>query len=198
MSRLVFAMELPALNDSVLTAIANGSEDAMRTCLERYGGLVWSIARRLTRNASEAEDAVQEAFLDIWKSAGKFDETKSAEKTFVTMIARRRIIDRLRASKRRIDPSSLSTTDEEMPSTNASLDLEMQEEADRARRMMAELKDDERRVLELAVDHGLTQTEIANRTGLPIGTVKTHARRGMSRLRDLLGSDTTLERGTTR
>lgn len=187
------------MSESVLPGIASGSEEAMHECLNRYGGLVWSIARRLSNNASEAEDAVQEAFLAIWKSAARFDESKSAEKTFIAMVARRKIIDRMRAVQRRLPTESLGAMETELPGdTKASTDLEMQEEAEKARRMLAELKTDERQVLELAVDHGLSQREIAQRTGLPLGTVKTHARRGMLRLRDLLGSDTTFERGTTR
>lgn len=193
----IFAMEQNTLEEPVLPAIANGSEEAVRACLDRYGGLVWSIARRLTFNTAEAEDAVQEAFLGIWKSAARFDNTKSTEKAFIAMIARRRIIDRVRASKRRVDAAPFDASNE-LTANYASVDLEMQEEADRARRMMAELRADERQVLELAIDHGLTQTEISQRTGMPLGTVKTNARRGMSRLRDMLGNDTTFERGTTR
>lgn len=169
----------------------------MDACLDRYGGLVWSIARRLCRNTSEAEDAVQEAFMAIWKSAGSFDETKSAENTFVAMVARRRIIDRQRSAMRR--PSTEQLDDNVSTDSKVGADLEVLEEATRARRMMGHLRDDERRVLELAVDHGLSQNEISQQTGIPLGTVKTHARRGMLRLRELLTSDnSTIERGTKR
>ena len=165
----------------------------MTECLDAYGGLVWSIARRLCGDAAEAEDAVQEAFLSIWKSAEKFDAARSSEKTFVAMIARRRIIDRRRSAQRRLDVQPLA--DPVPTESRIEADLETQEEAVRARRMMTELKDDERRVLELAVDHGLSQSEIATRTGMPLGTVKTHARRGMIRLRELL-ADGPVSRGT--
>ncbi len=156
----------------------------MEQCVETYGGLVWSIARRLCNNSAEAEDAVQEAFLSIWKTADRFDPSQSSEKTFIAMIARRRIIDRQRAAKRR--PETQSLTDPISTESKVGADLETHEEATRARRLMSELRDDERRVLELAVDQGLSQTQIAQQTGLPVGTVKTHARRGMIRLRELL------------
>lgn len=174
---------------SVLTRIAGGENGAMDECLDQYGGLVWSIAKRICRDSAEAEDAVQDAFVAIWKTAKKFDSSKSSEKTFIAMVARRRIIDRLRAAGRRPTTSML---EEDMPmksrSATSANALELQEEAQRARTMMTYLRDDERRVLELAVDDGLSQTEISQRTGLPLGTVKTHARRGLIRLRELLSS----------
>lgn len=172
---------------SVLTRIAGGADGAMDECLGQYGGLVWSIARRICRDSAEAEDAVQDAFVAIWKSAERFDSSKSSEKTFVAMIARRRIIDRQRAAGRR---PNTSTLEEDIPmasqSANSANALELQEEAQRARKMMTHLREDERRVLELAVDGGLSQSEISQRTGLPLGTVKTHARRGLIRLREML------------
>lgn len=180
------------MSDHVLHRIANDRVGAMEECLDRYGGLVWSLAQRLCHNTADAEDAVQDAFLAIWKSADQFDPTKSAEKTFVALIARRRIIDRQRVNLRRPMAESLddenALLDQTAGDTLVSESLEMQEEAQRARRLLHELRDDERRVLELAVDHGLSQTEIAARTKMPLGTVKTHARRGMLRLRELLNS----------
>ncbi len=160
----------------------------MDECLALYGGLVWSIARRLCASSAEAEDVVQEIFVDLWKSAQRFDDSKSSEKTFVAMVARRRAIDRLRSKKRR--PETESLPDAQEPTQNAEskvgAHLEVQEEASKARRLMGQLRDDERIVLELAIDEGLSQTEIAQQTGMPLGTVKSHARRGMLRLRDLM------------
>ena len=176
------------LSDSVLREVAEGVEGAMARCLSVYGGLVWSIVRRLCRDSNEAEDVVQEVFVDLWKSARRFDEDKSSEKTFVAMVARRRAIDRVRAKMRRPDPESLPDSPPESPSDPRSVgdELEVQEEAKKARRLMSQLRDDERIVLELAIDGGLSQTEISQKTGMPLGTVKSHARRGMIRLRDLL------------
>jgi len=142
----------------------------MDECLDQYGGLVWSIAKRICRDSAEAEDAVQDAFVAIWKTAERFDSSKSSEKTFIAMISRRRIIDRQRAVGRRLNTSTLEE-DTPMASKSASsaTELEMQEEAQRARKMMTRLRENERRVLELAVDGGLTQNEISQRMGLPLG-----------------------------
>ena len=84
------------MSPSVLQRIASGDSDAVRECIEQYGALVWSLARRLSRTASDAEDATQEIFLDIWRSASRFDATQGSDKVFIAMIARRRLIDRLR------------------------------------------------------------------------------------------------------
>ena len=88
--------------EGVLKRIAAGERAAVDECLKKYGGLVWSLARRMLRNQDDAEDAVQEIFVDVWKNAGRFDEAQASETTFIAMIARRRIIDRIRTSTRRI------------------------------------------------------------------------------------------------
>src|SRR5580698_11098039 len=84
------------MSPSMLQRIASGDSAAVRECIDEYGPLVWSIARRLSRTPSDAEDATQEIFLDIWRSAGRFDESQGSDKVFIAMIARRRLIDRLR------------------------------------------------------------------------------------------------------
>ena len=172
------------MSESVLVKIARGDDGAMDECLDQYGGLVWSIARRLCVSVAETEDAVQDVFVELWKSAPKFDATKSAEKTFVAIVARRRVIDRLRSRMRR--PATQPFEESFATEERVGEALEVQEEATKARRMMNELRSEERMVLELAVDQGLSQTEIAKQIGMPLGTVKTHARRGMIRLRELL------------
>ena len=87
--------------ESILERIAAGDANAVQECMDLYGNLVWSLARRFTRSAAEAEDAVQEVFLDVWKSAARFDAKRASEKTFVAMIARRRLIDLLRRTEAR-------------------------------------------------------------------------------------------------
>src|SRR5260370_2342586 len=84
------------MTKSVLARVAEGDARAVRECIDQFGGLVWAIARRFTRNRADAEDAVQEIFTDIWRSSGRFDPAQGSEKVFVTTIARRRLIDRWR------------------------------------------------------------------------------------------------------
>ena len=78
---------------SVLPSVAAGDRSAMESCLQRYEGLVWSLARRMLGESSEAEDAVQEIFIELWRSAGRFDPDEGSEATFVATIARRRLVD---------------------------------------------------------------------------------------------------------
>ena len=174
--------------DSVLERIAAGDMSAMQDCMDRYGGLVWSLARRLCA-VGDADDAVQEAFVSIWKNADRFDPSKGSEVTFVAMIARRRLIDVRR--KRQRQPATSGELLEFQESVDApELDAEVVrvEEAGRAMEALDELRPEQRRVLQLAVNYGLTQEQIAVHTGMPVGTVKTHVRRGLIRVRELLAA----------
>ena len=85
---------------AILQRIADGDKTAVQECLDTYSGLVWSLARRLIGFSDEAEDAVQEIFIDVWKNAARFDEAQASETTFIAMIARRRLIDRIRRIQR--------------------------------------------------------------------------------------------------
>ena len=86
----------PAMENSLLSRIGTGDKAAVSEFVDRYGGLLWSMALRSTRNEADAEDAVQDVFVELWKVAGKFNSELSSEKTFVCMVARRRLIDRSR------------------------------------------------------------------------------------------------------
>jgi len=173
---------------SILERVAAGDAEAVDECLTRYGGLVWSLARRRSAGASDAEDAVQEIFIDLWRSASRFDAAIASEATFITTIARRRLIDRQRRLGRRIETTSLASDDQATMGSTTTPNLEIAEEAATARQCLAELRPEERRVLELAIFDDLPQSQIAETTGLPLGTVKTHARRGLLKLRDLMQS----------
>jgi RNA polymerase sigma-70 factor (ECF subfamily) len=170
---------------SVLQRIAHGEADAVREGMDRFGGLVWSLARRLCPNPADAEDAVQEVFIDLWRHSGRFDPAAGTEATFVATIARRRLIDRHRRRRREADVQPLAD-EAHLPPVPDEAGIEARDEAARARQQMGHLRPDERRVLELSLVDGLSQTEVAEATDLPLGTVKTHARRGLARLRRLL------------
>ncbi|MDZ4756139.1 MAG: sigma-70 family RNA polymerase sigma factor [Phycisphaerae bacterium] len=172
---------------SVLQRIAAGEPGATDECIERYGGLVWSLARRMCGDASEAEDAVQEIFIDLWRSAVRFDSAIASEPTFVAMIARRRLIDRGRKRQRRPTPTALP---ESIAAVSPDADTaEIGEESVVARRVFEQLRPEQRQVLQLALRHGQSHEQIATTIGLPLGTVKTHARRGLIRLRELLAAE---------
>lgn len=134
----------------------------------------------------DAEDAVQEIFIEIWKNAARFDETQSSETTFIAMIARRRLIDRLRHNKRRLAPESLEDTLTE-PSNRFDEQMQNSVEAKEAARAMKNLRPEQQQVLLLSIIQGMSHQEISDATGMPLGTVKTHARRGLLQVRELLG-----------
>lgn len=174
------------MTETILQRIADGDQNAVQDCLKTYGGLVWSLARRMLRNQDDAEDAVQEIFVDIWKNAAKFDAAQASETTFVAMIARRRLIDRIRFSQRRIAADSLDEMLAE-PAGSSEKEILLSVEGREAFRALNELKPEQRQVLKLSIVHGLSHQEIADATGMPLGTVKTHARRGLLQARELLG-----------
>ena len=173
----------------VLGRVATGDAVAIRECLARYGNLVWSIARRF--EAADIEDAVQEIVLDLWKSAARFDPTIASEPAFVAMIARRRLIDRRRSRMRRPSadtPLAGDSSDGMLavdPNPSASPDICA--EANQAARALEQLRPEQRQVLVLSTVGGLSHGEIAEHTGMPLGTVKAHARRGLLSIRAALG-----------
>jgi len=172
----------------VLQRIASGDSAAVRECMDQYGALVWSLARRLSRTASDAEDATQEIFLDIWRSAGRFDAAQGSDKMFIAMIARRRLIDRLRkkSAEPPMDPVEvLESVAWSEPGSRSETSLE----AEQAMRALAELRPEQRQVLELGLLHGFSQSEIATRLGMPLGTVKSFMRRGLIRVREYMNID---------
>jgi len=176
------------MSSSVLQRIASGDSAAVRECIEQYGPLVWSLARRLSRSPSDAEDATQEIFLDIWRSAGRFDASQGSDKLFIAMIARRRLIDRLRktSAEPHMDPvEALESVAWADPGTASETSVE----AEQARRALAELRPEQRQVLELGLLHGLSQSEIAAQLGLPLGTVKSDMRRGLIKVREYMNMD---------
>ena len=175
--------------EPLLPRVASGDSGAVQACLDRYGGLVWSLARRTCRSSADAEDAVQEIFVSVWRNAARFDASKGSEATFVATIARRRLIDRLRRAGRRsgevsLDAPGAATTAADPGRVDTP--VEIQDEVAIAQRAMAELNDEQRRVLQMSIGHGLSHDKIAEATGIPLGTVKTHIRRGLIRVRALL------------
>ncbi len=170
----------------LLHRVATGDPLAVRACIERFGRLVWSIARRFSLTHAEAEDAVQDVFVDLWRSASRYDASLSSEAAFVAVIARRRLLDRRRQRVRRLDTEPLA----ENPLAASGQSAEICGEAVLAAKALAQLRPEQRTVLLLSACQGLSHDEIAAHTGLPLGTVKAHARRGLIRVRELLGGIT--------
>lgn len=174
---------------SILERVADGDPQAVGECLDAYGGLVWSLVRRQALPPQDAEDAVQEIFIDVWKSAARFDPKQASETTFICMIARRRLIDRRRRKQRQPPIDSLSADPLLQISSVDHRHLESNAEAAFASRAIARLKPKEREVLLLSAYQGMSHGQIAAHTGLPLGTVKTYVRRGMMRVREMLAQN---------
>jgi len=173
--------------DDLLPQIASGDSRAVGQCLERYSPLVWSLAKKLWSDIATIEDVVQEIFIEVWRCADRFDATKASETTFIATIARRRVIDRRRRAARAPVQEAVeeATVSAEEPGF---AEVDLVDEARVAREALSELKPDQRRVILMSVVDGLTHQEIATATGMPLGTVKSHIRRGLDKAAKALRS----------
>ena len=174
-----------AARPGVLERVAAGDPDAIEDCIDKYGSLIWSLARQHCRNVSDADDAVQDVYLSVWSSADRFDPTVAKESTFITTIARRRLIDRLRRAGRAPLTESIDADESfrEIPSRTSSGPDRIAEETEAAEALDA-MPARTRSLLRMSFYEGLSHSEIAEALDLPLGTVKTRIRRGLLRLRD--------------
>ena len=169
----------------LLKRVAAGDAEAVRTCLERYTPLVWSMARRWLHDDAQAEDTVQEIFIQVWKSAAGYDPKIASERTWIGTIARRRLIDQRRKLGAAPEVETLDV--EEASEEDSGLSgVATGEEAQVALRAMEKLEPGQKRVLLLSIMEGLSHGQIAAKTGQPLGTVKTQLRTGLKRLRGML------------
>lgn len=177
---------------AVLELVTNGQLDALQDLYDRYRTMAYSIALRITTDPSLAEDVVQDAFLGVWRNASRYVEGRGSVKTWVLSIVHHRAVD---AVRRRRPTTGLPEREDTPPPALTLPDL-WQEVAGNLDReeiagAMASLTDVQREAIELAYWAGLTQPEIAERTGAPLGTVKSRVRLGLLALRRSL-----LEGGT--
>jgi RNA polymerase sigma-70 factor, ECF subfamily len=169
---------------ALLSRIAEGDEAAVAQCVAAFGGMVLVLARRWSTDAADAEDAVQEVFFDLWKHAGRYDPAKASERGFVAMIARRRLIDRLRKRSREVPMDGIPD--------GFDLPDESEDQGERvagamdARAALEQLTPMQRRFIERHLLDGKTHDEIARESQVPLGTVKSHIRRGLLKARALL------------
>ncbi len=173
-----------ATSSDLLARVANGDERAMAACIEAHGGLVWSIVLKRVRDRSAAEDLTQEIFTEIWKTSGRYDPTIASESGFIAMIARRRAIDWSRKQQRLPEMETLpDRADFPAPEQTPGLGMDR----DSLWKALETLPDETRKLFTLHFEQGLTHSEIAESTGLPLGSVKTRLRRGLLEARALLG-----------
>ena len=170
----------------LLEAIAARDEAALAQLYDCYRTILFGLLMRILNNREEAEDVLQEVFLQVWRKAADFDESRGRPFTWLVTLARSRGIDRLRtlAARERVAEAGAREVSEEI--SDAATDAFKSEQRGLVSDALAKLPDEQKRPIMLAYFDGLTQSEIATRTGAPLGTVKTRMRTGMIRLRELL------------
>jgi RNA polymerase sigma-70 factor (ECF subfamily) len=172
--------------------IGSGDEDAFARFYDRFAPGLFSMIFAILHDQKESEDVLQEAFLQMWKRSATYDAARSGLFTWATMIARHKAIDRLRSRQRqaRLGEAVANETDDfatSAPVDQADNALARTEQRDRVRTALGQLGDAQREAIDLAFFGGLTQTQIAERLGTPLGTIKARIRRGLLALRDVLG-----------
>ena len=177
-------------DEQLITLIAYGAKDALDTFYDRYARSVFSLARHMLREPSLAEEVTQDIFLNLWLKASTFDSQRGTPKAWFMKIAHHRIIDAIRANRRN---SKVTTqVDHELLGLQPSTEPGPEEEAqrnisrDEILAILASLPEPQREVIILAYFEGYSQTEIADRLGQPLGTIKTRVRLAMQKLRAAL------------
>ncbi|MEJ7793205.1 MAG: sigma-70 family RNA polymerase sigma factor [Gaiellaceae bacterium] len=176
------------LSDEALVAlVARSDETALAELYDRIGGIAYGLAFRVLRDESLAEDAVQEAFLGLWRTAGSFVPERAKASTWLLTLVHRRAVDLVRREqRRRSDPLE----DAPEPTTDsAEDDAWLRLERERVQGALAQLPDQQREAIELAYYGGYTQSELADRLGQPLGTIKSRMFSGLARLRELLDDE---------
>ena len=170
----------------VLHAIARGDEQALAHLYDRYRLILFGLVNRILSSREEAEDVLQEVFIQVWRRAADFDELRGRPFTWLVTVARSRAIDRLRSLAARERVAIASASDPAEAVSDAADDTFRSEQRGVVVSALTQLPDEQKTTLVLAYFEGLTQSEIAARLGAPLGTVKTRMRSGMIKLRELL------------
>jgi len=181
-----------ALADADLVRrIAAGDSLALGELYDRFCGLLLTLSRRVLHDTGDAEEVLQEVFVQVWKQAGRYDTRRSSVSTWLVLITRSRSIDRLRS--RQVKDRTLTSLKQEKPRDHTSPEGQqavlMQQRRKRLGEELGVLPAEQRQVLELAFFQGMTQSEIANSTGIPLGTVKTRTLLAMRKMRKALESE---------
>jgi RNA polymerase sigma-70 factor, ECF subfamily len=178
----------PVQNNDVelLKAIAGGDESALAEVYDRYRVILFSLLLRILNNRQESEDVLQEVFLQVWRRAADFDETRGRPFTWLVTLTRSRGIDRLRSLAARERVAIAGAREESELVSDAAADAFRSEQRGLVVSALSQLPEEQKGPLMLAYFDGLTQSEIATRLGAPLGTVKTRMRTGMLKMRELL------------
>ena len=163
----------------LVSRIRAGDEQAMSELYDRYAKVVYAVALRVLQDTGGAEDVLQDVFLQLWRNPDAFDASRGSLAAWLAVISRHRAIDRLRKRRPETDIEDCVIA----AGTDPRDETERKLVVDKVRGVLAEMNPDQRKMLELAFFDGLTHTEIAEKTGEPLGTVKTRIRSGLQFLR---------------
>jgi RNA polymerase sigma-70 factor (ECF subfamily) len=172
--------------------VAAGDERAVGELYDRFGSLVYKVARQFLPSQAEAEDAVQEVFVRLWQTADRYDPRRAKLVTWVMLIARRHLIDRIRRSAVRPIESATDQTDLSAAASHSDAPDRRPQENERSvllRQRISELPELQRIVIERAYLQGFTLREVSEQLNAPLGTVKSALSRGLERLRERARSD---------
>lgn len=183
---------LSALDDVALVRrLADRRQEALAELFDRYNRLLLALTGRILGRAAEAEEVVQESFLQAWSQAAAYNPERASVSTWLVLIARSRALDRLRS--RRVSERTAESARAEAPASHTSPEgpaaVLFRERRLRVGQELERLPAEQRQVLDLAFFEGLTQREIAERTGIPLGTVKTRTLLAMQKLRTALRAE---------
>jgi RNA polymerase sigma-70 factor, ECF subfamily len=179
---------LNAEDVALIRRMSEADETALGALYDRWMRSLYSLVFSLLKDPDEAEDVVEETFWQAWRKAASYEPSRGAVSTWLLTIGRRKALDRIRAGKRRREDPAGDAAFADIPSTagDPSEQTEGSELREHVRAALRELPGEQREVLELGYFRGLSQTEIAEATGQPLGTVKTRMRLGMQKLREPL------------
>jgi RNA polymerase sigma factor (sigma-70 family) len=182
------ARGLAHLSDEALVAlVARADEDALAELYDRFGRVAYGLALRIVRDPALAEDAVQEGFLAVWRSAARFVAERAKASTWILTLTHRRAVDLVRREQpRRADPLDVAPHES---SDDTEEEAWLRLRRTRVQEALKQLPDKQREALELAYYGGFTQSELADRLGEPLGTIKSRMFSGLANLRDLLVED---------
>ena len=179
-------VETKTTDEAVFAAFKGGDSDALGIIYDRYGLLVYRLVYRMVNNYQEAEDLTQEIFLSL-QERPNYNPERGSFYTYLMMLTRSRTIDRLRAKRSQgkfwQDLGKIKDLVGRHNSVNPIDSVSIKERATKVRQALESLSSNQRQILELSYYEGLSQSEIAKRLNLPLGTVKTHSRRGLLQLR---------------
>jgi RNA polymerase sigma-70 factor, ECF subfamily len=175
---------------SLMQLVQAGDDDAFAGLYDELAGVVFGTVKRVLRDPTMSEEVTQEVFVELWRTAARFDPERASVSTWAITIARRRAVDRVRREQSQRDRIERSAT--QRPSQNDATDdvVVASIEAERVTRALAELPDEQRVVIEMAFLHGDSHGDIAEHLGVPLGTVKGRVRLGLKKLGGKLGAAT--------